>query len=708
MATFEIEHDGRKFRVQAKDQASALQALEIHTGKPPSMLEKAVEPITSYPDTYSRMNREARERMSAGISQMANPDSLTDPKAHGLYDVGKGALDLGLGAMEFVTSPINAAIHTVAGKPIEENVGVPSQYTDFATSLALPIPKKLPRMPRMGEAAGPARVAEGPLGVTLSEGQTTGDLSAIQREQAAVRGQSGAPAQQYAQQFFDQQGREVSAAREDITQNLDPVGGQQLVEGPQGAGELVSQSMQRQAAQQKAGVKQAYDTAKSLPGEIHADAFEGLSPKIKTDLSRRDDPIIIDDKLTPHASQALKEIEKAGKLEIQNLADPRGAPKPTKETKTILSGPGYHIADDVEVPPNIVGVNLQGVDQIRKRLSSIRKDAFASGNGADGRAAKAVLDAFDDHIEQAINSGYFQGDPRAISAWNAARAAHADYMKAFTAGKNDPIGRVVEKIIGKGDNPAAIANDVADFMYGTAGTNPTSLNVGVVNRLKNQLGDRSPEWFAVKQGLFLRLVDAGEGATAFGPGKVAQRLNKFLNTDGKEMASVVFSAAERDMLKQYADLMRALEVPQAGANWSNTATFAQKALDKIGSTTGSTVGAIVGSTLGHGSGLPLGIGEAVGGAVGAGVAKGASMASNAMQARKIARQMPVIGKVMTDYKQAAEAFETSPSARTIARLSLASRNLSTNLKDIGVNFSPDQLLRLIQGPRPAGADEKQN
>lgn len=673
----------------------------------PSMLDKALQAFTTWPETYNRMNLEAQDQVSRGIEQITHPDSLIDPKAHGISDVLTGAGNVALGGLGFASSPLNAAIDTVAGKPIEENTGIPAGYTDFAASMALPMPKRLPRISKIGEEARvPGVVNEGPLGVTLSEGQATGDLSAIQREQAAVRGQSGPPAQQQAQKFFDQQGRQVEQARAGIAEKLDPAG-QRIAETPQDAGSLVSQQLQRTAAQRKADVTAAYDKAKSLPGEVHADAFVGLPTKIKTDLSQRGDPVIIDDKLTPHASQALKEIERAGKLEIQNRADPRGPPKSTTQTKTILSGPGYHIAEDVEVPPNIVGVNLEGIDQIRKRLSSIRKDAFGSGNAADGRAAKAVLDAFDDHIDQAINGGMFTGDQRAIGAWNDARAFYSDYRKSFTAGKNDPIGRVVEKIIGKGDNPAAIPNDVADFMYGTAGVNPTSLNVGVVNRLKTTFGDRSPEWSAIKQGLFSRLTEAGPGSTEFGAGKVAQRLNKFLNSDGKEMAGLVFTGAERDALQKYADLMRQIEVPQAGANWSNTATFAAKALDKIGSSVGQNVGAMIGITLGHVAGLPLGVAEGIGGLGGAGVAKAAGVASNAMQARQIAKQMPIIGKVLTDYQNAAIAFETSPSARTVARLSVASRNLSTNLKDIGINFSPDNLLRAIQGPRPGAADQEQ-
>jgi len=665
---------------------SVLQAHVPAAKAKPSALEKALQPITSYPETYQRMNREAREQMSAGVTQMMNPDSLTDPKAHGISDVLTGVGKVALGGLGFVSSPVSAAINTVVGKPIEENTGIPAEYTDFATSMALPMPKRIPRISKLGEdARAPGLVNEGPLGVTLSEGQATGDLSAIQREQAAVRGQSGPPAQRQADRFFDQQRGQLEDARTGIAETLDPAG-QRIAETPQAAGELVSEQLQRTAAQRKADVTAAYDKAKAYPGEVQVGAFDGISTRIKTDLSSRADPIIIDDKLTPFASHAIGDLDtRIANLKIQNRASPHADPERAE----------------------ISGVTLEGVDQMRKRLSAFRKDAFGSGNAADGRAAKAVLDAFDDHIDAAINGGMFKGDPRAIGAWNDARAFYADYRKSFTAGKNDPIGRVVEKIIGKGDNPAAIPNDVADFMYGSAGVNPNSLNVGVVSRLKSTFGERSPEWSGIKQGLFSRLTEAGPGVTEFGGGKVAQRLNKFLSSDGKEMANLVFSPAERDLLQKYADLMRQIEIPQAGANWSNTATFAAKALDKIGSNTGTTIGALIGSTLGHGAGLPFGLAEGIGGSIGAAIAKGGGMASNAMQARAIAKQMPIIGKVMTDYKNAAIAFETSPSTRTVARLSVASRNLSTNLKDIGLNFSPEQLMRSIQGPGRAAADQEQ-
>ena len=83
----------------------------------PSLLDKALEPFTTWPETYSRMRGESEDQMSRGTGQIAHPDSLTDPKAHGISDVLSGIGNVAAGAINFVASPASAAIHTIAGKP---------------------------------------------------------------------------------------------------------------------------------------------------------------------------------------------------------------------------------------------------------------------------------------------------------------------------------------------------------------------------------------------------------------------------------------------------------------------------------------------------------------------------------------------------------------------------------------------------------------
>src|SRR6185369_17920277 len=103
-----------------------------------SSVGKALSPITSYPETYSRMNRESRNQVSEGLHQMTHPDSLTDLQGHGLWDIGAGAVKAGLGAVGYVASPISAAYRSLIGQPVEDVTSIPREYTEFAAQLATP------------------------------------------------------------------------------------------------------------------------------------------------------------------------------------------------------------------------------------------------------------------------------------------------------------------------------------------------------------------------------------------------------------------------------------------------------------------------------------------------------------------------------------------------------------------------------------------
>jgi hypothetical protein len=51
-----------------------------------------------------------------------------------------------LGALGYVASPVDAALRTIVGKPVEDMTGIPKEYTEFATGMALP-PGRIPRLP---------------------------------------------------------------------------------------------------------------------------------------------------------------------------------------------------------------------------------------------------------------------------------------------------------------------------------------------------------------------------------------------------------------------------------------------------------------------------------------------------------------------------------------------------------------------------------
>lgn len=652
---------------------------ESKTQQAPTFLDTMRSSVTGAPTQIYQAGKSAVENLwnyenETAKQSQANPSSvLTNWAGAAPAVAGVAAAPLApvsnivKGAAKVIAEPVTSAVQTVGemlARKLNPNAVLPTREQVYGqiepeveTGLGLAIPKGA-----RGPVPLPTAPARGPLGVTLSEGQTTGDLSAIQREQAALRGTSGPAAQEHAQSFADQQKSQIEAAKDTVSRALDPFN-MQVAETPQQAGAVVSQGLQNTAAARKADVTQSYNDARSYPGEIHADVFRDMGHGIRNDLTVRQEPVIVDDKLTPFASKMTDELDNfISKPAIQNKADPSGQPDPEA----------------------ITGVNLSGVDQMRKRLVAIKQGAWGN-NAADGRAASAILNSFDNRVDQAINGGYFNGDPHAVQAWNDARAANSDYRGDFTAAKNDPVGRVVEKVLGKnsvGPTPAgpAIPNDVADYLYGAAGTNPSSLNVGVANRVKSLLGEQSPEWSAVKQGLFQRLTDSGEGIADWGPGKVAQRLNKFLNVDGVEMAQSVFNPNERTMLQNYADLMRRLEVPQSGANWSNTATFMARTINGLG----SRVGMVVGAALGRAA-LPFAP-PLVSEVLGAGAATIASKTAQAIQARAVAKQLPLVSQQLAKWQKALAVAVRRNSTPSRATATTATLNLAQALSPLGINL----------------------
>jgi hypothetical protein len=74
--------------------------------------------------------------------------------------------------------------------------------------------------------------------------------------------------------------------------------------------------------------------------------------------------------------------------------------------------------------------------------------------------------------------------------------------------------------------------------------------------MQQVLGADSREWTAIRQGLLSRLSQATEGTTAMGPQKSANRISEFLNGSGSQLAKVMFSQAERDLMERHANLQR--------------------------------------------------------------------------------------------------------------------------------------------------------
>jgi hypothetical protein len=99
------------------------------------LARKTLEPITSYPATYSQMNREAQEQVGHGIEQLKH---VYTPGVHDPVTFLKALGNIGFGTLGYVASPISAGLRTFAGKPVEDLTGLPKEYSEFALSLGIP------------------------------------------------------------------------------------------------------------------------------------------------------------------------------------------------------------------------------------------------------------------------------------------------------------------------------------------------------------------------------------------------------------------------------------------------------------------------------------------------------------------------------------------------------------------------------------------
>jgi hypothetical protein len=162
MAVFTIQTpSGRTLDIEAGDEAAAIRgAQEWETNntatvdtsqKSEGAIANALKPFTSYPSTYSEMNREAREQVGRGVEQLS--------EGEGWLDTAKGVGNVGLGALGYVTSPVNAALRTFVGQPVEDVTGIPKEYPEFAASLAIPGASSKTAQALAQRAANKARTA---------------------------------------------------------------------------------------------------------------------------------------------------------------------------------------------------------------------------------------------------------------------------------------------------------------------------------------------------------------------------------------------------------------------------------------------------------------------------------------------------------------------------------------------------------------------
>jgi hypothetical protein len=513
----------------------------------------------------------ARSVLGHGLEQATHaagtviaPEIAANEDRQKNYETAKGDVDLALaaaasrgGPRAAPTAPVSGSNEVVAaadrlaasGNPVEvPNALASDSMIAQRTGQAIrnvpivgdAIPKATARLTgQLEEAAGNVASefggGSGPnvahkIGETLTgqaQGETQAAKSAAAQSDAAVLGD------------WERSVRNTNEAITGVEQGALQRARQSLGDmSPQDMGETLIARLRQGEREAYATKERLYGAAGESDGSIAADAVRGARSRIAGALDH--EGYVIDGQLTPAANRMITELDNISSLRIPNrVASP-----------TSMASAG----DDVSV----AAVNMQGIEQTRKRLNSIAQTA---NNDGDRRAARAVMREFDNWLGDAFDDALFSGSEAALQSFRAARAANTEWRQRFGFNARDDADRVVNRIVTGEVTPQEVAN----YVVGASKVGSKGVSSRLLTRIAEATGGDPEAMNAIRSGVWNRLSQSTEGVTAKNAGKVADDIGDFLNGSGRDVANRLFSEPQRGIMRAYADTIRAGAVARESA-----------------------------------------------------------------------------------------------------------------------------------------------
>lgn len=210
--------------------------------------------------------------------------------------------------------------------------------------------------------------------------------------------------------------------------------------------------------------------------------------------------------------------------------------------------------------------------------------------GTAARTPSQVADRIDKFLDGTKGRGLSQATLTVDE--RAALRSHADSLRTtepVPLSSLNSVDKVIARISGRDGGRPMTPGEVTDLLFSRNGAGTKNDSVLLAQRLRRDL---SPEGMtAVRQGMWEKLTNAGEGKIAFGPQALAQRLHEFLNESGSGLAKTLFSAAERQQMAVLAKTYAQMVPPKGTTNPSGTAPMLARMANKASSNLLAMLGA---------------------------------------------------------------------------------------------------------------------
>jgi hypothetical protein len=295
---------------------------------------------------------------------------------------------------------------------------------------------------------------------------------------------------------------------------------------PQDMGAALIQRLRAGEQSARANKEALYEHAGGMDAAIRADEVQNVRSRVAQHLD--DMGTVVDPQLTPAASKMMDELQNLAELKIPNKAV--GARPPASGNEPIA------------------GVNVQGLEQARKRLGFFRQ---AAANDADRRAASQIMQRFDQWQSDAFESALMSGSDDALNAFRQARAANTSWRQRFHS-DDDDAAKVIQRVVTGEVTPQEVSN----YIIGAGKIGAKGVSSRLLTRLQEATGGDPEAMQAIRGGIWNRLTQATEGAQARAPLKVADDIAEFLNGSGRDVANRLFTPEQRGIMRAYADTVR--------------------------------------------------------------------------------------------------------------------------------------------------------
>lgn len=204
-------------------------------------------------------------------------------------------------------------------------------------------------------------------------------------------------------------------------------------------------------------------------------------------------------------------------------------------------------------------------------FGAYKQGLFSHLTQGEPEAAAARIDEFLNGVKGKLLSQTVFDAPERI-----ALSRYADKLRGIAPQPKEPgaVAAAVRRITGADGSAPASSNEVVNYLYGANGKGAGRVSVPLAVHLKQELS--ADGWTAVRQGMWEKLTNAGEGKIEFEAQALSQRLHEFLNESGSQLAKVLYSPQELATMQKLASVYKQMIPVRGTTNPSGTAPMLAK------------------------------------------------------------------------------------------------------------------------------------